>query len=69
MSNKVYDVLKWVVMIVLPAISTLYVALAGIWVWPYADEVAGTIAAITAFMGAVLMFSTAQYNKKVSEDA
>ena len=68
MSNKVYDVLKWVVMIVLPAISTLYVALAGIWGWPYADETAGTISAITAFMGAVLMFSTAQYNKKLHEE-
>lgn len=68
MSNKLYDVLKWVVMIVLPAISTLYVALAGIWGWPYADEAAGTISAITAFMGAVLMFSTAQYNKKVEND-
>lgn len=67
MSNKVYDVLKWVVMIVLPAISTLYVALAGIWGWPYADETAGTIAAVTTFMGAVLMFSSAQYNKKNSE--
>ena len=69
MSNKVYDVLKWVVMIVLPAVSTLYVALAGIWGWPYADEAAGTISAITAFMGAVLMFSTPQSNKKVNEDA
>lgn len=68
MSNKVYDVLKWVVMIVLPAISTLYVALAGIWGWPYADEAAGTISALTTFLGAVLMFSTAQYNKKVSND-
>jgi hypothetical protein len=69
MSNKLYDVLKWVVMIVLPAISTLYVALAGIWGWPYADEAAGTIGAITTFMGAVLMFSTAQYNKKANEGA
>lgn len=68
MSNKVYDVLKWVVMIVLPAISTLYVELAGILGWPYADEAAGTISAITAFMGAVLMFSSAQYNKKVNND-
>ena len=67
LSAKLYDVLKWVVMIVLPAISTLYVALAGIWGWPYADETAGTIAAITTFMGAVLMFSSAQYNKKNSE--
>ena len=69
MSNKLYDVLKWVVMIVLPAISALYVALAGIWGWPYADEAAGTISAITTFLGAVLMISTVQYNKKVNGNA
>lgn len=68
MSNKVYDILKYVVIIVLPALSVLYVALAGIWGWPYATEVSGTIDAITIFMAAVLMISTAQYNKKVNLD-
>lgn len=67
MSNKVYDVLKWLVMIVLPAISTLYFALSGIWGWPYAEEVVGTIAAITTFLGALLGISNAQY-KKVNEN-
>lgn len=65
MSNKVYDVLKWLVMIVLPAISTLYFALSGIWGFPYAEEVVGTIAAVTTFLGALLGISNAQY-KKVS---
>lgn len=68
MSNKVYDILKYVVMIALPAISALYVALANIWGWPYAEEVSGTIAAVIACMGALLMISTAQYNKKVNAD-
>ena len=67
MSNKVYDILKWVVMIVLPAISTLYFALSSIWGWPYAEEVIGTIAAVTAFLGALLGISNAQY-KKVNEN-
>jgi hypothetical protein len=66
MSNKVYDILKYVVIIVLPALSVLYVTLAGVWGWPYATEVSSTLDAITVFMAAVLMISTAQYNKKVN---
>lgn len=63
LSNKVYDILKWVVMIVLPAISAFYVALASVWGWPYAEQVAMTIAAVTALLGALLGISTANYNK------
>ena len=62
--DKVYDVLKWIVMIVLPAISTLYFALAGIWGLPMAEQIVGTIAAITTFLGVLLGISTAQYNKE-----
>lgn len=64
MNNKVYDILKWVVMIVLPAISTLYFALSSIWGFPYAEEVVGTIAAVTTFLGAILGISNVQYTKK-----
>ena len=64
MSNKMYDVLKWIAMVVLPAIATLYFALAGIWGFPYGEEIVGTITAIDAFLGAVLGISSAQYNKK-----
>ena len=66
LSNKMYDVLKWVVIIVLPAIAALYSGLAGIWSWPYAEEVVSTISCITVFLGAVLGFSTHQhkYNKE-----
>lgn len=67
MSNKMYDILKWIAMVVLPAIATLYFALAGIWNFPYGEEVVGTITAIDAFLGALLGISSAQYNKKVSE--
>ena len=63
LNNKVYDVMKWIVMIVLPAISALYWGLSGIWGWPYAEEVVGTISCITVFLGALLGISTAQYNK------
>ena len=63
MSNKVYDVLKYIAQIVLPALATLYFALAKIWGFPYGTEIVGTIAAIDAFMGALLQISTNQYNK------
>jgi len=61
--NNVYDVLKWVVMIVLPALSTAYVGLAAIWHWPMADEVAKTCSVICVMLGALLGISTAEYNK------
>ncbi len=65
MSNKVYNVLKKVSMVVLPASAALYSALAGIWGLPYGEQIVGTITAIDTFLGAVLMISTSQYNKKV----
>ena len=46
MNNKVYDILKWVAMIVLPAIGTLYLTLSGIWGLPYGEQIAGSITAI-----------------------
>lgn len=64
MSNKVYDVLKWITLIVLPAIGTFYFALAGIWGFPYGEEIVGTIVAIETLLGALLGISTAKYNKK-----
>ena len=61
--NKVYDVMKWIVMIVLPALSAFYVALAPVWGWPYAEQGAMTISAVAALLGALLGVSTAQYKK------
>ena len=63
MDNKIYDVLKWIAMVVLPALGTLYFALAGIWNFPYGEEVVGTIKAVDAFLGALLGISTANYKK------
>ena len=68
LSNRVYDVLKWVTMIVLPALATAYVGLASIWGWPYADEVAKTTAVVCALLGTLLGISTAQYNKAEPPD-
>ena len=52
-------------MIFLPALGTLYFALAGIWGFPYAEQVVGTITAVDTFLGVILGISTAQYNKKL----
>lgn len=66
--DRVYDVLKWITMILLPALATAYVGLAAIWHFPYADEVAKTTAVICTLLGALLGISTAQYNKKEPPD-
>lgn len=64
LDDKVYDILKWVALVVLPAIATLYTALAGVWGLPYAQEIPATITAVDLFLGALLGVSTAQYNKE-----
>lgn len=63
LSNKTYDVLKWIAQYLLPAIGTLYFTLAGIWGFPYGEQVVGTITAIDTFLGIMLGISTAQYKK------
>ena len=67
MSNKVYDTLKWIAMYLLPALGTLYFALASIWGLPYGEQIVGTITAIDTFLGVILGISTAQYNKRVDK--
>lgn len=64
MSNKLYNILKFSALVLLPALGTLYSALAIIWKLPYGTEVVSTIIAIDTFLGAVLHISTVSYNKK-----
>jgi hypothetical protein len=61
--DKLYDILKWVVMIVIPALTTAYVGLAAIWGWPYPEAIAKTSAIICTLLGAILGISTAEYNR------
>lgn len=67
MSNKVYDILKFVAQIILPALATLYFTLAGIWHWPYAEQVVGTLTALDTFLGVILGISTSNYQKGKTE--
>ena len=66
-SNKVYDILKWVCVIVLPALATLVKVIFTIWGLPYGTEIATTITAIATFLGALLMISNANYQKTLDE--
>lgn len=68
MSNKVYDILKFIAMIVLPALATFYAKVAGIWGLPYGDQISQTIMAIDTLLGAILMISTASYKKGLLEE-
>lgn len=62
-SNKTYDILKRIALYVLPALGTLYSALAIIWGFPYGEQIVGTISAFDTFLGALLGISTVNYNK------
>lgn len=64
LSNKTYDILKWVAQILLPALATLYFAIASVWELPYSEQIVGTISAVDVFLGALLGISTAVYNNK-----
>lgn len=61
-NNKTYDMLKFVALIVLPALAVLYLGLGQLWEWPATDKVVGTITILDTFLGALLQISTAKYN-------
>ena len=68
MTDKMYDLLKWVAQILLPAVATLYFAIAHIWGLPYGEQIVGTITAVDTFLGICLGISTAQYKKGEEND-
>ena len=63
LNDKVYDVLKWIALIVIPAVGALYFGLARIWGFPYGEEIVGTLTLIDTFIGALIGISTSSYNK------
>ena len=68
LSNKIYNVIKWLVMIVLPAAATLYTTLGGIWGLPFVDQVPPALTAIATFLGAICMISSKVYASKRTSD-
>lgn len=64
MSNRVYDTLKEIALVWLPAIGTLYGVLANIWGLPYGEQIVATIIALDTFLGTVLHISNKIYKNK-----
>ena len=64
MTNKTYDVLKWICLIVLPALAVLLTAVGEIWGISDMPKIVMTLNAVTAFLGALIGVSTANYNKQ-----
>lgn len=64
LNNSMYDVMKWIVTLVLPALGTLYFTLSQIWGLPYGEEVVGTLTAISLFLGTILKISSSNYSSE-----
>ena len=68
MSNSCFDTIRFIAEIILPALAALYAALAGIWGWPYAEAIVGTIAAVDTFLGAIVIGLRKAYNKQQEDE-
>lgn len=66
--DKVYDILKWCVLVFIPAATSLYVGLSMVWGWPLAEQVAKTSALVCAFLGALLGISNLSYKLNAEEE-
>lgn len=64
MTNRTYDILKWIALILLPALATFYAAIAAVWGLPYTEQVVGTITAVDTLLGTLLKISSDNYNKQ-----
>ena len=67
LNNNIYNILKWITLVVIPALTTAYVGLSAVWGWPYATEIAKTSAVVCTLLGALLGISTASYYKDESQ--
>lgn len=69
MTNNTYDILKRLCTIILPALGTLYFTLSQLWGLPYGEQVVGTLAAVSTFIGVCIGISTAAYNKEETHES
>lgn len=67
MKNETYDILKFIAQVILPLVATFYVTLAELWGLPFSTEISGTIMAVDALMGGILMKLSTNYKKKANE--
>ena len=68
LSNKAYDILKWLCVLAFPALATFYAVVAKIWGLPYGTEIPATITAVATFIGALLGVSHIQYQEDPGDD-
>ena len=68
LNDTAYTWLKWITLICIPALTTAYVGLSGVWGWPYADEIAKTSAVICVLLGSLLGISTASYYQRIDDE-
>ena len=68
LSDKLYEVLKWIALIVIPALGEAYVRLANVWGLPYGQQINETALIVTFLLGALIGISTVQYNKQMNVD-
>lgn len=64
LTNKTYDIIKWIARYLIPGLGTLYFTLSGIWGLPYGEQVLGTLTAINLFLSTIMGLSSTQYNKE-----
>lgn len=69
MSNRLYDTLKWVALVLIPALGALYFGLSKIWGFPMGEEIVGTLTTIDTFLGTLLGISNVKYKNALLEDA
>lgn len=67
MSDKTYDIMKWIVQYILPGLGVLYAIIAGATGLPYAEVVLAIVMAVDWFLGVILGISTSQYNKYIAK--
>lgn len=68
LSNGAYDIIKWIAIVVIPALGEAYVRLSNVWNLPYGQQINETALVITFLLGALIGISTVQYNKNVNTD-
>ena len=64
MNNKLYDILKWIALVVLPALASFYLGLGNVWSIPYPEQISATIMLIDTLLGTILGVTSIQYSKK-----
>lgn len=64
-NDKVYTVIKWVCLTVVPALNVLITSLCALYGWGWGNIVIGTIDAVAVFVGAILGIGSYKYNKQL----